>query len=104
MQDAYSLRCMPQVHGAARLIRERADIQIAAVHLLCVIVGRIGENLVLRLHAEIVKILNMPDIKNPIVEGGYEMGGESAEEFANFVHVQRGMWAKVLKEVNVTSR
>jgi tripartite-type tricarboxylate transporter receptor subunit TctC len=57
-----------------------------------------------RLHAEIVKILNMPDIKNPIVEGGYEMGGESAEEFANFVHVQRGMWAKVLKEVNITSR
>jgi hypothetical protein len=29
-----------------------------------------------RLHTDIVKILEMPDIKNPIVGGGYEMGGE----------------------------
>jgi len=57
-----------------------------------------------RLHTEITKILNLPDIRNPIVEGGYEMGGESAEEFAAFVRADRAMWAKVIKEVKIQPR
>jgi len=57
-----------------------------------------------RLHADITRILNLPDIRNPIIEGGYEMGGESAEEFAGFLRVQKAMWAKVIKEVNIQPR
>jgi tripartite-type tricarboxylate transporter receptor subunit TctC len=57
-----------------------------------------------RLHVEITRIMNLPEIRNPIIEGGYEMGGESAEEFAAFIRVQRAMWGKVIKEVNVQPR
>lgn len=57
-----------------------------------------------RLYVEITRILNLPDIRNTIIEGGYEMGGESAEEFAAFVRAQRAMWGKVIKEVNIEPR
>ena len=57
-----------------------------------------------RLHAEITRILSLSDIRNPIIDGGYEMGGESADEFTSFLRVQKAMWAKVIKEVNIQPR
>lgn len=57
-----------------------------------------------RLHAEITRILSLPDIRNPIIDGGYEMGGESADEFTSFLRVQKAMWDKVIKEVNIQPR
>jgi tripartite-type tricarboxylate transporter receptor subunit TctC len=54
--------------------------------------------LVQKLHAELVKILNMPDVKSRIEGDGSEPVGSSPEEFRRFMHADLEKWAKVVKE------
>ena len=54
--------------------------------------------LVQKLHAELVKILNQPDVKNRIEADGSEPVGSSPDEFRRFMHADMTKWAKVVKE------
>lgn len=54
--------------------------------------------LVQKLHGELVKILNMPDVKSRIEGDGSEPVGSSPEEFRRFMHADLEKWAKVVKE------
>jgi tripartite-type tricarboxylate transporter receptor subunit TctC len=53
--------------------------------------------LVQKLHAELVKILNSPDVKGRIESDGSQPVGSSPEEFRKFMHADLEKWADVVK-------
>ena len=54
--------------------------------------------IVKRLNAEIVKIINMPDVQKKMIELGAEPVGNSSEEFAAFVKTEVVKWGDVVKK------
>jgi tripartite-type tricarboxylate transporter receptor subunit TctC len=54
--------------------------------------------LVKRLHEELVKALNSPDIKGRIEADGSQPVGSSPEEFRRFMQADLEKWAKLVKE------
>ena len=54
--------------------------------------------IVARLQAEIVRILNQPDIRERILFDGSEPVGSTPEEFNRFLHADLVKWTKVVKE------
>ena len=54
--------------------------------------------LVSKLHADLIKVLNMPDIKGRIEADGSEPVGSNPEDFRRFMHADLEKWAKVVKE------
>jgi tripartite-type tricarboxylate transporter receptor subunit TctC len=57
--------------------------------------------IVARLHREVVRILQMPEIRDPIVENGSEIGGNTPEEFAAFIRADRERWKKALADARI---
>ena len=55
-------------------------------------------DIVKRLNAEIVKILNTPDVRDKLAALGAEVVGNSPEEFATMVKAEVGKWADVVKK------
>jgi tripartite-type tricarboxylate transporter receptor subunit TctC len=51
-----------------------------------------------KLNSEMVKILNMPDVKERFTSQGAEIAGSTPEEFAAFMKTEIEKWAKVAKE------
>ncbi len=60
--------------------------------------ARMPEPLVARLHAELLRILNSPDVRERIVADGSEPVGNSPEAFRQFMLADTAKWAKVVKE------
>src|SRR5688572_6983170 len=56
--------------------------------------ANIPQPLVQKLHGELVKILNQPDVKSRIEADGSEPVGSSPEEFRRFMHADLNKWAK----------
>jgi tripartite-type tricarboxylate transporter receptor subunit TctC len=54
--------------------------------------------IVKRLNAEIVKILNLPDVKEKLAGLGAELVGNTPEEFAVLVKAEVVKWADVVKK------
>jgi tripartite-type tricarboxylate transporter receptor subunit TctC len=54
--------------------------------------------LVKRLHEELVKALNLPDVRSRIEGDGSQPVGSSPEEFRAFMHADLDKWAKLVKE------
>ena len=54
--------------------------------------------LVKRLHDELIKALNAPDVKSRIESDGSEPVGSSPEDFRRFMHADLDKWAKLVKE------
>ena len=54
--------------------------------------------IVARLHEELVKILNQPDVKSRIESDGSQPVGSSPEEFRRFMRADMDKWAKLVKE------
>ena len=54
--------------------------------------------LVAKLHEELVKILNQPDVRGRIESDGSEPVGSSPEEFRRFMSADTDKWAKLVKE------
>jgi tripartite-type tricarboxylate transporter receptor subunit TctC len=51
-----------------------------------------------RLHEELVKILNQPDVRSRIEADGSLPVGSSPEEFRRFMRADMDKWAKLVKE------
>ncbi len=58
-------------------------------------------DIVNRLHAETVKTLRLPEIRERLMESGAEPVGSSPEEFGAFMKAETAKWAKVIKEANI---
>mgnify|MGYP001600391287 CR=1 FL=1 len=54
--------------------------------------------IVTRLHAELIRILNLPEVRERIVADGSEPVGSSPENFRQFMLADLAKWAKVVKE------
>jgi len=60
--------------------------------------GNLPKPVVARLHGELIKILNAPDIRERILSDGSEPVGSAPEEFRQFMLADLAKWAKVVKE------
>lgn len=59
--------------------------------------ANLPRTLLTRLHAELVRILNAPDVRERIVADGSEPVGSSPEEFRQFMLADTEKWARVVK-------
>jgi tripartite-type tricarboxylate transporter receptor subunit TctC len=60
--------------------------------------AKLPKPIVTRLHDEIVKILQRPDVKDIIAGDGAEPVGNTPEEFRKFLDADVAKWAKLVKE------
>lgn len=60
--------------------------------------ANLPQPIVQRLHAELVKALNQPDVRGRIEADGSQPVGSSPEEFRRFLQADMDKWAKVVKE------
>lgn len=54
-----------------------------------------------RLHAEVVKILRSPEIKEKLLGMGAEPVGSTQEQFGAFIKSEMAKWGKVIREANI---
>ena len=54
--------------------------------------------IVSRLHQELVRILNTPEVRERILADGSEPVGSTPEEFRRFMLADLAKWAKVVKD------
>jgi tripartite-type tricarboxylate transporter receptor subunit TctC len=57
--------------------------------------------IVSRLHAEVVKGLNAPDIRAKLAAESSEPGGMSPQDFGQFIGKEIAKWKRVVKEANI---
>jgi len=57
--------------------------------------------IITRLHAEAVRVLQQPDIRERFLSDGAEAVGSSPEEFAAFIRAETAKWAKVIKDAGL---
>ncbi len=55
------------------------------------------QDIIARLHKEIVHALSLPDVRERLLREGAELGGNSPREFDAFVRSEMAKWAKVVK-------
>jgi len=60
--------------------------------------ANLPQPIVARLHQELVKILNQPDVKSRIESDGSEPVGSPPEQFRAFMRADMDKWAKLVKE------
>jgi tripartite-type tricarboxylate transporter receptor subunit TctC len=67
------------------------------------LVGPAGlqRDIVNRLHRELVRVLNFPDVKEKILAQGNYVVADTPEQFAAFMHTESEKWARVLKQANI---
>ena len=58
--------------------------------------------IVTRLHADLARILQHPEMRDSIIETGAEPGGDSPEEFAAFVRADRARMGRMMREANIS--
>ena len=54
-----------------------------------------------RLHAEILKAMSVPEIRTKLIELGADPVGSTPEEFRAFMRAESVKWARVIKEANI---
>ena len=58
-------------------------------------------DIVARLHAEIARILQSPDVKDRLRGDGADPVGNPPDEFARFIREETGKWAKVARDAGI---
>jgi tripartite-type tricarboxylate transporter receptor subunit TctC len=59
--------------------------------------------IVMRLNAEIVKVLALPEVRDRLVSQGIDPIGDTPEQFAAYIRSEIGKWAKIIKSTGVTA-
>jgi tripartite-type tricarboxylate transporter receptor subunit TctC len=63
--------------------------------------GGTPKDIVAKLNAAVIKILNTPEMKERLAAQGAEVVGNTPEQFAAFVRDDSAKWAKVVKETGL---
>jgi tripartite-type tricarboxylate transporter receptor subunit TctC len=58
-------------------------------------------SVVQRLNTELVKILDMPDIRKSFADQGADIKGGTPEDFAAFMHAEQARWGAVVKQAGI---
>jgi tripartite-type tricarboxylate transporter receptor subunit TctC len=59
------------------------------------------KEIITRLHAELIRILQAPDMKERLIADGTDPVGSSPEEFARYLRDEITKWAKVAREAGI---
>jgi tripartite-type tricarboxylate transporter receptor subunit TctC len=59
------------------------------------------EAVINRLNREIVRMLNLPDVREKFLNAGVEAVGTSPEQFASAVKIDTARWGKVIKDAGI---
>ena len=59
------------------------------------------QEIIARLHAEIVKILAQPDLKARMLAMGFESVGDPPDKFAAFLRADMEKWTKVIRQADI---
>jgi len=57
--------------------------------------------IIARLHKEVVRTVQTPDIRQKLVNDGADPVGSSPKEFAAFLRSETTKWAKVAKDIGI---
>ena len=60
-----------------------------------------GAAVVNRMHADLVKVLALPDVRNAIVSQGNDIVAGTPQEFTVYIRAEMDKWAKVIKSAGV---
>lgn len=60
-----------------------------------------GAAVVNRMHADLVKVLAIPDVRNAIVNQGNDIVASAPQEFSAYIRSELDKWAKVIKTAGV---
>jgi tripartite-type tricarboxylate transporter receptor subunit TctC len=63
--------------------------------------GRTPLEVIDKLHADIVSVLQLPETRSRITGLGGEPVGNTPREFVALLHEELGKWAKVIKDANI---
>jgi len=63
--------------------------------------ARTPATIVRKLHHETVKALALPDVRTKLADLGFEIIGNSSDEFATVIKLEIPKWAKVIKEAGI---
>lgn len=63
--------------------------------------ARTPQAIVQRLNGELVKILDMPDVRRSFAQQGAEAAGGSPEQFERFMHEESARWRVVVKQAGI---
>ena len=66
-----------------------------------VVPGGTPAPIVQRLNAELVKILDMPDVRKNLGEQGADLQGGTPEDFAAFMRNETARWGEVVKQAGI---
>ena len=58
-------------------------------------------DIIARLNAEIVKVLNAPDVKDRFAKQGVEVRTSTPEQFGEFLRAEVSRWGKVVQDANI---
>jgi tripartite-type tricarboxylate transporter receptor subunit TctC len=61
------------------------------------------KQIIARLHEQIVRALNSPEIRNHIIETGAELGGNTPEEFEAMIRADQAMWKTAIAEAKISA-
>ncbi len=59
------------------------------------------KDVVNKLNKEIVRILNLPDVKERLIAQGAEPVGDTPEKFAKYIKAEAAKWGKVIRTLNL---
>ena len=63
--------------------------------------AKVPQEVVTKIHGEVVKILNSPDLKSRLGPQGIELVTNSPAEFARFIREDNAKWGKIIKEAGI---
>ena len=56
-----------------------------------------------KLGAEVVRIMNLPEVRERVLKGGSEVIASAPEQFANDMRAESDVWARVIREKGIKS-
>ena len=63
--------------------------------------AKVPQDVVMKIHGDVVKILGSPDLKSKLGPQGIELVTNSPAEFARFIREDNAKWGKIIKEAGI---
>jgi tripartite-type tricarboxylate transporter receptor subunit TctC len=61
----------------------------------------VNKDIVAKLHAETVKVLKLPDVRERLANVGAEPGGNTPDQFGAFIRAETAKYARIVKDANI---
>lgn len=63
--------------------------------------GGMAKEVVARLHPEVVRIMNLPEVRDRVVKGGSDVIADTPEHFAAEMRAESELWLRVIREKKI---